>query len=60
MNLKHLALTFALILCSSAAFAWPSCSGNWVQVPTATTGGTLYRTGDLLTFQCQTPAHTYA
>lgn len=47
-------LTLAL---STGAFAWPSCSGNWVSVPKSTTSanGVLYSTGDLL-FQCQTPA----
>lgn len=53
MKLKNLALTFLLLVCSSAAFAWPTCKGQWVSVPKTTTGGVLYSTGDLL-FQCQT------
>jgi hypothetical protein len=53
MKLKNLALTFLLMVCSSAAFAWPTCNGQWVSVPKTTTGGVLYSTGDLL-FQCQT------
>lgn len=51
-----LLLTLAALASSGAAFAWPSCSGNWVSVPknTSSSGGTLYSTGDL-TFQCQQP-----
>ena len=54
--MKHVRLLFVALLLAAApaAFAWPSCSGQWVSVPKTTTGGTLYSTGDLL-FQCQQP-----
>lgn len=52
--MKSLRIFAVLILACASAFAWPSCSGNWVQVPSGTTEGTIYKTGDGLTFQCQT------
>lgn len=51
---RTMLFVLTLALASTSAFAWPSCSGNWVSVPKTTTGGTLYSTGDLL-FQCQIP-----
>lgn len=51
---KTLYTATLFFLLSAAAFAWPTCKGNWVQVPSGTTSGTLYKTGDGLTFQCQT------
>ena len=48
---------FALVLCTSSAFAWPPCSGQWNQVPKGTShaNGAIEITGDNLTFQCQQP-----
>jgi hypothetical protein len=55
--LKTLRLLAVLLLASASAFAWPSCSGSWVQVPagTSSANGAIYVTGDNLTFQCQKP-----
>lgn len=52
--MKSLRVFALLILASVSAFAWPSCSGQWVSVPqgTSSANGILYSTGDLL-FQCQ-------
>ena len=46
----------SLLLSAGMAFAWPSCKGNWVQVPSGTSSanGAIYTTSDNLTFQCQT------
>lgn len=48
----------AFMLLSLSAFAWPACTGNWIQVPagTSSVNGALYTTGDNLTFQCQKTA----
>jgi hypothetical protein len=56
-KLKTTLRLFAVIIIACAsAFAWPSCSGQWVSVPqgTSSANGALYSTGDLL-FQCQKP-----
>jgi len=52
-------LLFALTLLSGTAFAWPACSGNWIQVPAGTSsanGAVVTENGQ--TFQCQKPAPT--
>lgn len=56
MKLRSALVSFALLFVCSAAFAWPTCKGNWVQVPrgTGSANGLIYITGDNLTFQCQT------
>jgi hypothetical protein len=54
--MKRILLSIALFAVFSVpAMAWPSCSGNWVQVPAGTSAnnGTIYVTGDRITFQCQ-------
>jgi hypothetical protein len=43
-----------LVLLCGSAFAWPSCSGNWIQVPAGTSnanGAVVTENGQ--TFQCQ-------
>lgn len=58
MTLKRTLISLiSFMLLSLSAFAWPACSGNWVQVPTGTSSanGAIEITGDNLTFQCQTP-----
>jgi hypothetical protein len=57
--LKTLRLIAVILLASASAFAWPACSGTWVQVPTGTSSanGAIYVTGDI-TFQCQKPSTT--
>lgn len=59
MTLKRTLLTLvSFMLLSLSAFAWPACSGNWVQVPTGTSSanGVIEVTGDHLAFQCQKPS----
>lgn len=57
MKLRSTLVSFALLFVAASAFAWPTCKGNWVQVPkgTGSTNGVIYITGDNLTFQCQVP-----
>jgi len=49
-------LILAMALLSGTAFAWPACSGNWIQVPagTSTANGAIV-TENGQTFQCQKP-----
>ncbi len=53
--MKVIRIFAVVILACASAFAWPSCSGIWQQVPTGTSnaGGAIYVTGDHITFQCQ-------
>lgn len=55
--MKKALLAIAFLALTTSAFAWPACSGNWVQVPTGTSSvnGVIEITGDHLTFQCQKP-----
>lgn len=55
-SLRLAVLVVIVLACSSAAFAWPKCSGNWVQVPagTSTANGAIV-TENGQTFQCQQP-----
>lgn len=53
-------ITLALALCfAGASYAWPACSGNWIQVPagTSTANGAIV-TENGQTFQCQKPTDT--
>lgn len=52
--MKLFRLLAVVLLATASAFAWPSCSGQWVSVPagTSSANGVIYSTGDL-TFQCQ-------
>lgn len=59
-SLSNLLLTIAILaLIPTSAFAWPACSGNWIQVPagTSTANGAIV-TENGQTFQCQKPAPT--
>lgn len=60
-SLRLVLVTMFVLAFASAAFAWPSCSGNWVQVPSGTnnTNGAIYVTGDHITFQCQQPKQNH-
>jgi hypothetical protein len=54
---KFVGLLAILILSAAPAFAWPACSGNWIQVPagTSTANGAVVTENDQ-TFQCQQPS----
>jgi hypothetical protein len=60
VNKLSLVVIIALALfVTPAAFAWPACSGNWIQVPAGTNsanGAVVTENGQ--TFQCQKPAPT--
>ena len=54
---KFVGLLAILILSAAPAFAWPACSGNWIQVPAGTStanGAVVTENGQ--TFQCQKPS----
>lgn len=65
MNLKRtcsISVAFLVLSCVSA-FAWPACSGNWIQVPTGTKGTASSGVGSVVTengqtYQCQNPSPT--
>ena len=63
MKTKMLVLTCLMILFAGSAYAWPACSGNWVQVPAGTSQGTVESGGigsvvteNGQTFQCESAA----
>ena len=56
---RFVVLLIGSLLLTAAARAWPSCSGNWIQVPagTSTANGAIV-TENGQTFQCQKPTPT--
>ena len=63
--MKRITLLLVIVFSTSAAFAWPACSGNWVSVPSTTKGTASSGYGSVVTengqtFQCDptTPPST--